>query len=59
MKDLLMEILFLAAITILVLAVYASYWGQKECKKAGGNWISMNGGKHCVDNNFKEIDIYK
>ena len=32
MKDLLMEILFLAAITILVLAVYASYWGQKDYK---------------------------
>ena len=46
-------------IVIIILLTYANYWGNKECKKAGGNWISMENGKHCVDNNFEEIDIYK
>ncbi|KKL21040.1 hypothetical protein LCGC14_2449450, partial [marine sediment metagenome] len=37
---------------------YADYWGRKECRKVNGKWINMDGGKHCVDKDLKEIDIY-
>ena len=57
MKILIGSLILLLIIQIFIL--YAGIWGQNHCKKAGGNWISMDGGKHCVDNNFKEIDIYK
>lgn len=45
-------------VTFIALSLYANLWGQSHCNKANGNWVEMNGGLHCVDSGFKEIDIY-
>ena len=55
----LLTCLIIIALFTLVAVQVAFFWGSNECQKVNGNWIKMNGGNHCVDNNLKEIDIYK
>lgn len=55
----LMFILGCIALAMLILVEYADMDGHKRCDKINGHWISRDGGVHCVDNNFKEIEIYK
>lgn len=52
-------ILFTIGISLMILLICANSWGNSQCKKSGGNWVQINGGSYCVDNNFSEIDIYK
>jgi hypothetical protein len=54
-----MFILGCIALAMLILVEYADMDGHKRCDKINGHWISRDGGVHCVDNNFKEIEIYK
>jgi hypothetical protein len=51
--------LFFISISMLILLVYANAWGQSKCNTVKGNWIQINGGFHCVDKDFNEIEIYK
>lgn len=30
-------------------------WGAHKCSQAGGKWVSMGYGKHCVDSNLNDI----
>lgn len=53
-----MKILIIIALTLWGLTMYAGYWGNRECKFHDGNWININGGYHCVDDNFSNIEIY-
>lgn len=52
-------ILFILSIGLILLSLYANYYGLSKCNQKGGNWVKMNGGLHCVDNSFNKIDIYK
>lgn len=55
MRYILIIIWFLAFV-ILALTTYADFWEKNRCDKAGGNWISMNYGKYCVDKDLKESE---
>lgn len=52
------NILFFGLLSLIGLLFIANLWGNDRCNNLGGNWVSMNGGKYCVDDNFVEIDIY-
>jgi len=58
MKHLLLIILISIILFLTCSLFYANLWGYNECQKVEGNWILLNGGRHCVDKDFIEIDIY-
>jgi len=59
MEKIVIGILVAVFISLFFLDTYADFWGNSHCEKAGGNWVQMDMGRHCVDEDWKEIDIYK
>lgn len=53
-----MRTILIIMLILVVAVIFANYWGESRCRTENGAWVKMNGGSHCVDKDFNEINIY-